>query len=132
MARLRYRDDLRAALNFVDSALDAEPGAIDALELRALIRARLGDRAAADDAERLLTAPTPHRLDNAASALAVLAETAREPRLAPRALAVLAQALDAGFPASEAEADPDWQPLRKSDEFRDLIRRAQTHRPPKS
>ena len=77
-------------------------------------------------------APTPHRLYNAASALAVLAETAREPRLAPRALAVLGQALDAGFPASEAEADPDWRPLRASDEFQDLIRRAQTHRPPKS
>jgi serine/threonine protein kinase/tetratricopeptide (TPR) repeat protein len=121
LARLLYRKDPRAALGHVDAALDAEPGLIDARVLRMLLRARAGDLAALDDAERLRLTPTPHRLYNAACALAVLAQTAHEPKLVPRAFDGLERALEGGFPPAEALADPDWAPYRDRPEFRRLI-----------
>ena len=48
----------------------AGPSFLDALQLRALIRAHLGRPDAVDDVDRLVQTPTPHRLYNAACALA--------------------------------------------------------------
>lgn len=124
LARLLYREDPKAALAHVNAALDAEPGLIDALVLRTLLRARAGDLAALDDAERLRLTPTPHRLYNAACALAVLAATTGDAKLVPRAFSGLKQALDAGFPAAEVESDPDWAPYKNRAEFQDLLRKA--------
>ena len=64
------------------------------MQLRALVRARLGERAALDDVERLLESPTPHHLYNAACAVAVYSEKAGEPRYVARALELLARAVD--------------------------------------
>jgi serine/threonine protein kinase/tetratricopeptide (TPR) repeat protein len=121
MALLQRRDDPGAALVHLEQALDAEPGLLDALQLRALTRARLGDLRAADDVERLTQAPTAHRWYNAACALSVLSRTAREPRFALRALELLRRALGAGFPPGEAAADPDLEPLRDRPAFHELI-----------
>jgi hypothetical protein len=123
LARLLYREDPKAALAHVNAALENEPGLIDAVVLRMLLRARAGDLAALDDAERLRRTPTPHRLYNAACAIAVLAGTAHDPKLVPRAFEGLQHALDAGFPAAEVASDPDWAALRDRPEFRNLLRK---------
>jgi serine/threonine protein kinase/tetratricopeptide (TPR) repeat protein len=124
LALLSRRDDPRGALRHAEAALAIDPQMLDALQLRCLLRARLGDLAAVDDAERLCLVPTPHRLYNAACALSLLVETAHEPRLATRALGKLDRALDAGFPAAHAAADPDLGPLHPYDDFRKVLGRA--------
>ena len=113
----------RDALAHADAALQADPNLIDALQLRAVVRARLGDLAAVDDVERICQSPTRHRLYNAACALAMLVDTAKEPRLASRALEKLDRAFAAGFPVARAEADPDLAPVKSSEAFRALARR---------
>jgi eukaryotic-like serine/threonine-protein kinase len=113
----------REALTHADAALAAEPDLLDAVQLRAVVRARLGDLAAASDAERLCQVPTPYHLYNAACALALLAETTHDSRLAPRALQCLDRALDAGFPASRATSDPDLHVLHDLSDYRRVIDR---------
>jgi hypothetical protein len=100
---------------------------IDAIQLRALVRARLGDRAALDDVDRLKQTPTSLRLYNAACAVALYAENARDARQLSHALELLSRAVDAGFPTSEAAGDPDLKPLHALAGFRQLLDRA--HRP---
>ncbi|HEX3448025.1 MAG TPA: tetratricopeptide repeat protein, partial [Isosphaeraceae bacterium] len=58
MAVLARGGDLREALNYLNRALAIDSNLIDALQLRALVRAQLGDLAALDDIERLLQSPT--------------------------------------------------------------------------
>jgi serine/threonine protein kinase/tetratricopeptide (TPR) repeat protein len=128
LALLVQGKDRRAALDHVARALDADPDLVDALQLRALLRARLGDLAAIDDVERLIQSATPHRLYNGACALAVLAETANQPRLNSRAFALLGRALDFGFPPDQAAADSDWKALRDRTEFRELLQKAAARR----
>ena len=76
MALVVRRADLAAALDHLDRALDTNPNLIDAVQLRALVRARLGERGALDDVDRLVQSATPHRLYNAACAVAILSEKA--------------------------------------------------------
>ncbi len=121
LAMLLRRVSPTEALAEADAALDADPDLLDALEIRALLRARLGDLSAADDAERLIQVQTPRRLYNASCALALLVETAGESRLAPRALTLLNRALDGGFAATEASADPDLHALRALPGYRDVL-----------
>jgi tetratricopeptide (TPR) repeat protein len=128
LARLERRDDPRAALAHLEMALAADPDLLDAIQLRALIRAHLGDLSAIDDVERLARTPTAHRLYNAACALAILSETAHQEGLASRALALLGRALHAGFPPDAAAADPDLASLRGSREFQDLLSEARSPR----
>jgi serine/threonine protein kinase/Tfp pilus assembly protein PilF len=128
LALLARAKDLRAALDQAGKALEADPNLVDALQLRALLRARLGDLAAIDDVERLIESATPHRLYNAACALAILEGTASQPRLAARAFALLGRALDAGFPPGQVGNDPDWNGLRNRPEFRELLRKAASRR----
>jgi tetratricopeptide (TPR) repeat protein len=129
-AHLARRDDPRAALALVDRALLASPRFFDALQLRALLRAHLGDSSAVSDAESLAETPTPLNLYNAACALSVLSETARDPRLRPLALRFLRRALDAGFPPADAAADPDLAPLRGEAEFQSLVAPRPKHTTP--
>jgi serine/threonine protein kinase/Tfp pilus assembly protein PilF len=128
MGRLLARDEPRAALAHVESALDVSPSLFEALELRALLRARMGDAAAIDDAELLVKSPTPTRLYNAACALALLAERRPDQKLDTRALALLAQALESGLPVGVAAADPDWQAFRQRADFQQLIHKAASPR----
>jgi eukaryotic-like serine/threonine-protein kinase len=119
LARLTFREDPTAALTHADHALDADPRFLDALELRSLIRARLGRVDAADDVDRLIRAPNPGRLYNGACALAVL--SANHPSFEPRALELLRRAIDAGFPAEKAQVDTDFKALRTRADFRKLV-----------
>ena len=59
MALLVRKADLRKALDHLDRALDSNAELIDAVQLRALVRARLGERGALDDVDRLIESPTP-------------------------------------------------------------------------
>jgi tetratricopeptide (TPR) repeat protein len=127
MALLIRATDPRKALDNLDRALESDANLIDALQLRALVRARLGERTALDDVERLLESPTPHHLYNAACAVAVYSEKVHDIRSVPHALVLLARALESGFPASEAAADPDLKPLHHSPEFKRLLTRKQNH-----
>ncbi|HZW34491.1 MAG TPA: protein kinase, partial [Isosphaeraceae bacterium] len=124
MALLIRASDPRAALRHLDTAIVRDPHLIDAIQLRALVRARLGDRAALDDVDRLIETPTAVRLYNAACAVALYAEHARDDRPLPHALELLARALKAGFPPAEAAADPDLKILQALPEFRQLLGRA--------
>jgi tetratricopeptide (TPR) repeat protein len=122
MALLVRGIDLRRALEYLNRALDNDPNLIDAVQLRALVRARLGDPAALDDVQRLVESPTAHRLYNAACAVAIFSEKAPDRRLRSHALELLARALQAGFPTADVAADPDLNSVRGLPEFKKLLR----------
>ena len=92
MALLVRKADPKRALDHLDRSLDSDPNLIDAVQLRALVRARLGERGALDDVDRLVESATANRLYNAACAVAILSETAADPRLVSHALDLLTQA----------------------------------------
>jgi serine/threonine protein kinase/Tfp pilus assembly protein PilF len=122
LAYLDRHTDPKAALHAVDQILDRDPDCADARELRALLRARLGDLDALGDIDRLLQAPTPHRLYNSACALSLLTRSHPDvPRLATRAVGFLQRALAAGYPPASLTTDPDLSPLRSLAEFRALL-----------
>ena len=131
LARLIRSRNRKQAISYLDRALDIDPGLADARQLRALDRARLGDRSALDDVDLLLRTPTARRLYNAACALAVLAENSSDPSLLPRSLELLGQAFKSGFPAAVARDDPDLAPLRRHSEFNRLVARFEPRRPAK-
>jgi serine/threonine protein kinase/tetratricopeptide (TPR) repeat protein len=121
VAHVLRLDDPRAALGHLDDALKAEPGLIDAIQLRALVRARLGLRSALADVDHLRRSPTPHRLYNGSAALCLLSRASGDPGLLDDALVLLRRALDAGFNPSFARSDPDLEPLHPLPEFRALV-----------
>ncbi|HZW29795.1 MAG TPA: tetratricopeptide repeat protein [Isosphaeraceae bacterium] len=120
--------DPRAALEHVQRALDAEPDFGDALQLRALLRARLNDPNAETDVDRFLRVTTPQRLYNAACTFALLTRARTDARLTARALDSLQRALEAGLSPDYAEQDPDLAPLRRSPRFTRLIAAARQAR----
>jgi hypothetical protein len=128
MALVTRGDDPRGALRHLDAALDTDFNLIDAVQLRALVRARLGDRAALDDVDRLIESSTAHRLYNAACAVALYADKAPDARQLPHALELLGRALKGGFPAAEAAADPDLVALHRMPAFSQLLDRHATPR----
>ena len=85
------------------------------------LRARLGELSALDDVERLCQVQTPHRLYNAACALAILVKTAKETRLASRAIELLGRSLKVGMPVDLAAGDPDLAVLRCDPAFEKLL-----------
>jgi tetratricopeptide (TPR) repeat protein len=121
MALLVRGTDLGQALEYLNQALDTDPNLIDAVQLRALVRARLGDPAALDDVEHLVESPTAHRLYNAACAVAVFSKKAPDRRLPAHALELLARAIKAGFPTAGVASDPDLIPLHALPEFTRLL-----------
>ena len=123
MARLTRTSDPQGAVKHLDAALESDPHLVDAVQLRALVRARLGDRAMLDDVDFLVKAPTAQRLYNAACALAVYAETARDPRPVERSIQLLELAFKAGFSTRIATADPDLKTIRSRPDFARLIAR---------
>ena len=123
-AYLVRNKDLRAALGLVESALVIDREFGDALQLRALIRARLNDMRAELDVDRILLVPTPQRLYNAACALSLLTRTKADPRLTSRALDHLRRALQAGLAPHYLAQDPDLDALRCSPRFAELLESA--------
>jgi tetratricopeptide (TPR) repeat protein len=132
MARVVRAVDHRQAIEHLCAALNANPFLIDALELRALERARLADPAALDDVDRLVKTPTARRLYNAACALAVYAETSHDPRPLDRATQLLAQALGGGFSSQLAVQDPDLKQLRNRPDVSNLLARFTARAKPNS
>ncbi len=121
LALVRRETDPRAALAHADNALAAEPTLVDALQVRALLRGRLGEVTALDDVDQLTAVPTAAHLYNAACATSLLAQTTQDPRLLPRALGLLRRAIDAGADPRIAPDDPDLVPLRDLPEFIALV-----------
>jgi tetratricopeptide (TPR) repeat protein len=121
MALLARKTDLTRALDHLNRALDSNPNLIDAVQLRALVRARLGERAALGDVDQLVESATANRLYNAACAVAILSEKTANPQLVSHSFDLLTRALESGFSADEANADPDLKPLRASPRFDQLI-----------
>ncbi len=121
MALLVRKADPKKAIDHLDRSLDSDPDLIDAVQLRALVRARQGERGALDDVDRLVECATPNRLYNAACSVAILSEKTADPRLTSHALDLLTLALKAGFPAQEAATDPDLNPLHVSRRWTELI-----------
>ncbi len=98
------------ALEHLDRALSDDPDLLDAVELRALVRAREGDRAALDDVQRLVARPNARRYYNAACAVALLARS--DQSLVARARDLLEEAIRAGHPRAGADEDPDLDAIR--------------------
>jgi len=121
MARRLRIDDPAGALGHLNEALKVKPNFMDALQLRALIRARIGEPSTLGDVERLLELPTPHGLYNAACALAIYAESTNENRWLRRSYELLTRAIAMGFPKGEAESDPDLKILWRQPEFKGLL-----------
>ncbi len=122
MALLTRKTDLSRALAHANLAIESNPNLIDAVQLRALVRARLGERSALDDVDRLLESATPNRLYNAACAVAILAEKTQDKRLLSHATGLLSRAIQAGFPLDEAVKDPDLKPLHDLPQFQILVK----------
>lgn len=113
MARILRSEDPAAALSHLDLALKTDPNLLDAVQLRALLRARTADPGMIQDVEDLVQRPTPHRLYNAACALAIYAESVKDDRWLRRSYETLVRAIDMGFPKTEAQSDPDLEPLHR-------------------
>ena len=126
-AYLVRHKDLHAVLGQIERALSIDPEFADALQLRALTRARLNDPGCELDVERILRVPTPQRLYNAACTLSLLSRTKTNPRLTSRALDYLERAMQAGLSPLDLTRDPDLEPLKQSPRFRNLVE--QTSRP---
>jgi hypothetical protein len=105
----------------VEQALSIDPEFCDALQLRALIRARMDDPGAESDVERILRTPTPQRLYNAACAMSLLTRGRSRPRFTSLALLYLQRAKEAGLRFDGIAADPDLAPLRNTPEFARLL-----------
>ena len=125
-AHLARTKDLRSALSELKTALDADPELADALQLRALIRARLGDPRAESDVIRLLRIPTPQRLYNAACVFALLLRSKADPRLMSQAFADLQRALETGIDPDHVARDPDLSALRDSKRFAEMLQSARS------
>jgi tetratricopeptide (TPR) repeat protein len=121
MARLVGQSDPRKAIEHLDRALDSNPNLIDAVQLRALVRAGLGERGALDDVDRLLASPTPIRLYNAACAVTIYSEKASDPRLLSHALELLERAWRGGLDPSDAANDSDLKPLHSLPQYARLL-----------
>jgi serine/threonine protein kinase/Tfp pilus assembly protein PilF len=102
----------RAATRALDRAIKADPNLLDAIQLRALMRARQGDPAAESDVDRLIARPTARGLYNGACALAVLSKSIPDPRYKVRSRNLLDRALALGWSAATASSDPDLDPVR--------------------
>jgi tetratricopeptide (TPR) repeat protein len=123
LGQLCRKGDPAAAIKHLSSAIELDRGFIDAVQLRALVRARIGDPSVVDDVDFLIKTPTPRRLYNSACALAVFADAANDARFAERAVELLERALKAGFSVQEALQDPDLRTIRSRPDFARVIAR---------
>ena len=121
LAHLLRSEDPEGALDHLDAALAAKADLLDAVELRALIRARLGRRSALGDVDRLRASPTSNRLYNAACALSLLSGSLDDPDLGREALGLLRRAIDAGADPASIADDPDFDPIRARPELKALL-----------
>ncbi len=125
MAHLVRSESTDAALDHLDQAIESDSKLIEAYELRALIRAKLGNRSALNDLETLRNSPTPQRLYNGACVLSTLSESVQDPSLHEDAIHWLRRALESGFPIASIRDDPDLESIRALRAYRRLIKEYQ-------
>ncbi len=111
------------ALEHANRAYEFDRNLLDALQIRAILKARMGNLSAVEDVDALIQSPTPHRLYNGACALALLAHTNPEAGVAPRAVGLLDRALRQGFSSQQAKGDRDLQSLHDRKDYVDAIER---------
>ena len=130
LARLERLHRPREALDHALRSLEADPNRVDAVELVAWLRGKLGDPAVVDSVERLAAHPTAKRLYNAGCSLALYLADHPDDRLAERAIGYLGRAVRSGIPAARLREDPDLACLRELPSFRELAARAPAGPPP--
>ena len=123
LAWLHRLSQPRRALEEAVAVLQADPNQIDALELSAWLRAKLGDPATIADVERLVRFPTPRRLYDAACSLAIYGEQHPGLNLTHQAIAYLQRAAQSGNAEITARIrdDPDLASLRDHPDFQKLL-----------
>ena len=122
LARVHHRrDDYQAALEAVEASLKGDPSRLDAVELRAWLRGRLGLASAVADVDRLASYPTRDRLFNAACSLALLDRSQPDLGLRTRAIELLRRAIELGYSLDRVRADDDLEALRSSAEYQILV-----------
>jgi eukaryotic-like serine/threonine-protein kinase len=120
------KDDERAALRFLDRALEASPGFADARRNRALLLARAGKlEAAGQDINWCLEKDPkdPGTLYLAACVAAHVASKFRDTQATVQALDFLQKAAAEGHTLEHAGQDPDLKVLWKLPEFQRLVAR---------
>ena len=122
LALMDRKTDPEAALKEVELALKTDPGFLDALQLRAVTKARLGIVSAADDADKLARIETSNRLYNAACAMSLLSEKVPDAAFTERALDYLERALELGFDLEVAANDQDLNALSSTDRYKRMLR----------
>ena len=132
LARLKRTQNPREALRLTKLAREANPNLIDAIELSALLRGRLGEVEVLQDVAVLARNPTSHRLYNGACSLALYHRSHPDNQLANQALELLGRALQLDFPASQIQADPDLVSLHSHPGFQELLKPKPKPRPPTS
>ena len=121
LALLHRKSDPQTALDSVEIALKTDPNFLDALQLRAITKARLGIASAADDAEKLARIETANRLYNAACAMALLSEKVADEALGARALDYLERSVELGFAVKAAAVDPDLKAISSTNRFMSIL-----------
>ena len=113
----------RQSLEEAVAVLQSDPNQIDALELSAWLRGKLGDPAAVEDVERLVRYPTPRRLYDAACSLALYVGQHPDPRLVDQAITYLQRAVQSGTAeiTTNLRDDPDLASLRGHPGFQKLL-----------
>ncbi len=112
LALLMRKDRPDEAIKHATQALDADPSAVDALRLRAVLYGRKSNPAAVADADRLASKPSAQNFYNAACALALLDVANNNSEHRALAREYLRRALELGFPGAVAAADLDLTSIR--------------------
>ena len=121
LARLRRSNAPREALALALLCLERDPNRVDAIELCAWLRGKLGDPTVVVDVDRLVRNPTANRLYNAACSLSLYHKSHPDPTLADHAVGYLRRAIQSGVAVSVIRKDTDLTSLHSNPAFQELL-----------